>query len=219
VQEFTVNDRFVYRLHVPGRHNVSNAMAAIGVARRFGMTDEQIAERLASFRLPPMRLGYERAGSITLINDAYNANPASVEAAVDVLEQAPAIGRRVFILGDMRELGESSRSLHEQVAQRIGAGPVDMVIAVGEHARLIRDVVRSVSGQRIETHAYGTTELARRRVASLIAPCDTILVKGSRLLALERLVEAIRKRATEMDSRPEAPGGTSCKKPRSSRCG
>jgi len=213
VQEFTVNDRFVYRLHVPGRHNVFNAMAAIGVARRFGMSDAEVAERLASFRLPPMRLGYERAGPVTIINDAYNANPASVTAAVDVLEQAPAAGRRVLVLGDMRELGEASGSLHEEVARRIGAGRIDMVIAVGGHARLVRDVVRRTSGRRIETHAYGSTALARRRVASLVVPGDTILVKGSRLLALERLVEVIRKRAAGMDSRPKTESGKSRRRP------
>jgi len=197
-QEFTVNDRFVYRLNLPGRHNVFNAMAAIGVARRFGMTDEQIAARLADFRLPPMRLDYERAGPITLINDAYNANPASVTAAVEVLEQTPSAGRRVVVLGDMRELGEASRRLHEEVARRLGAGRLDLVIAVGEHARLVRDVVRRASARRIEAHAYASTDLARRRVGALLAPGDTVLVKGSRLLALERVVDVIRKRAAEL---------------------
>jgi UDP-N-acetylmuramoyl-tripeptide--D-alanyl-D-alanine ligase len=194
-QEFTVNDRFLYRLNVPGRHNVFNAMAAIGVARRFGMRDEQIADRLAGFRLPPMRLGYERAGPVTLINDSYNANPASVTAAVEVLEQTPSAGRRIVVLGDMRELGESAGRLHEEVAERLGHGELDMVIAVGEHARLVRDVVRRTSGRRIEVHAYASTDLARRRVAGLLAPGDTILVKGSRLLALERVVDVIRRQA------------------------
>ena len=196
-QQFTVNDRFFYRLNVPGRHNALNAMAAIGVARRFGMNDDQIAERLASFELPPMRLNCQRVGSVTLINDAYNANPTSVKAAVNVLEQTQTEGRRVLIVGDMRELGESAGQWHEHVAERIGSSCIDLVIAVGEHAKLIRQVVKRTSGHRISVHAYGSTALAKRRIASLMQPGDTVLVKGSRLLALERLVEVIVRWATK----------------------
>ncbi len=189
-QEFTVNGRFVYRLNVPGRHNVLNALAAIGVARRFGMNDEEIAARLATFELPPMRLDSRRVGSLTLINDAYNANPASMAAGVDVLTSTPTEGRRVLVMGDMRELGPAATDLHRETADRIGRSCLDVVIAVGEHAKLVRDAVREASGGRIETHAYATTGLARRRLASLLRAGDTVLVKGSRAMALEKLVAA-----------------------------
>ena len=203
VQEFTVNGRFVYRLNVPGRHNVLNAMAAIGVARWFGMTDAQIADRLASFELPPMRLDCRRIGSLTLIDDAYNANPASMAAAVDVLVSMPAGGRRVLVVGDMRELGAAAADLHRELAERIGRSGVDVVIAVGEHARMIRQTVKETSRDRIETHAYATTDLVRRRLVSLLRPGDTVLVKGSRAMALERLVEMIRQWAVS-PGRPQA---------------
>jgi UDP-N-acetylmuramoyl-tripeptide--D-alanyl-D-alanine ligase len=85
---FTINDRFEYRLNVPGRHNVFNALAAIGVARWFGMDHEDIARQLATFELPAMRLQVERVGRWTIINDAYNCNPASLAAAVDALMDA-----------------------------------------------------------------------------------------------------------------------------------
>ncbi|HSW45026.1 MAG TPA: UDP-N-acetylmuramoyl-tripeptide--D-alanyl-D-alanine ligase [Phycisphaerae bacterium] len=192
-QEFKVNDRFVYRLNVPGRHNVFNALAAIGVARRFGMTDDQIARRLATFELPPMRLDSQRVGSLTLINDAYNANPASMAAAVDVLVSMPASGRRVLVVGDMHELGPAAADLHREVASRIGQSAVDVVIAVGEYSRLVRQAIKESSRDRVEVHAYATTDLARRRLGSLLRPGDTMLVKGSRAMALEKLVEAARK--------------------------
>lgn len=190
--EFTVNDRFNYRLNVLGRHNAFNALAAIGVARRFGMDHEEIAERLLSFKLPKMRLSAERTGSLTIINDAYNANPASLVAAVDVLMDTPARGRRVLIVGDMRELGRDSEQLHIESAEYIAQSGVDLVIAVGENARLIAKTIKSVSEDLTETHAYASTKLAKRRLISHLQADDTVLVKGSRALALEVLVETMR---------------------------
>jgi UDP-N-acetylmuramoyl-tripeptide--D-alanyl-D-alanine ligase len=192
VVEFTVNDRFVYRLSVPGRHNVINALAAIAVARRFGMDHDQIAERLASFTLPPMRLERAQVGRLTLINDAYNANPASMVAAIGVLSETPAAKRRVLIVGDMRELGESSERLHRELAEKIGRADVQVAIAVGERSRLVAQTIKHASGGAIETHAFGTTDLARKRIVSYLRPDDTVLIKGSRALGLERLAESIR---------------------------
>ena len=190
--EFTVNDRFGYRLAVPGRHNVFNALAAIAVARRFSLDHEEIAGRLASFALPPMRLGFERVGGLTLINDAYNANPASLAAAVEVLIDAPAQGRRVLIVGDMRELGPASDRLHREAAERIGRSGIGVVIAIGDNAKLIAETIGAVSAGSIETHAYGSAALARRHLPAYLRASDTILIKGSRALALEKLVTLVR---------------------------
>lgn len=191
--EFTVNDRFVYRLHVPGRHNVLNALAAIAVARRFGMDHDQIAARLATFVLPPMRLECVRAGRLTMINDAYNANPASMTAALDVLAETPTRGRRVMIVGDMRELGEASERLHRELAENIGRSPVQVLIAVGENARLVTETAKKLSGGRIEAYASASTDLACKRVTSILRPDDTVLIKGSRAMGLEKVVETLRK--------------------------
>ncbi|MHC4441323.1 MAG: UDP-N-acetylmuramoyl-tripeptide--D-alanyl-D-alanine ligase [Planctomycetota bacterium] len=198
---FRVNDRFEYRLTIPGPHNVFNALAAISVARRFGMDHDEIIERLASFKLPPMRLEYERIGDMTLINDAYNANPASLRAAVDVLVESPAAARRVLIVGDMLELGDESQWLHEEAAEYIARSRVGMVVAVGNNARLITKIVQRISGGSVETHAYASTTLARRRVVSHLLGSDTILIKGSRALALELLADTIRVGAKSIGSK------------------
>ncbi|HOA74159.1 MAG TPA: UDP-N-acetylmuramoyl-tripeptide--D-alanyl-D-alanine ligase [Phycisphaerae bacterium] len=202
--EFTINDRFQYCLAVPGRHNVSNALAAIAVARRFGMDHEEIAARLATFTLPPMRLETLRVGRLTLINDAYNANPASLAAAVDVLQDMKAPRRRVLIVGDMRELGSESERLHREAAEKIAHAGVQMVVAVGERAKLVAQTVKQASGGAIETHAFGTTETARKRLTSYLRPDDTILIKGSRALGLEKLAEQIRGWAETRGSRGSA---------------
>ena len=87
--EFEINDRFKYEWAVPGRHNILNALCAIGVARRMGLDHAEIAQRLASFELPRMRLECEQIGDIRVINDAYNANPSSMSAAISVLSELP----------------------------------------------------------------------------------------------------------------------------------
>ncbi len=190
--EMSVNERFRYRLNVCGRHNAWNALAAIGVARRLGLEHEEIAARLDTFRLPDMRLQCERIGRLTLINDAYNANPASLAAALEVLSEVPAPGRRVLIVGEMRELGPASAALLREAAECIAAGGVDVVVAVGEHAKTTGRIVQERSGGAIETHVYATTPLAKRRLTMHLRADDTILVKGSRALKLEALAEAIR---------------------------
>lgn len=199
--EFTLNERFPYRLGVHGRHNACNAVAAIGVARRFGMDHDEIAERLATFTLPAMRLEAERIGRLTLINDAYNANPASLAAGIGVLKDMPASGRRVLVIGDMRELGEASEALHRQAAEGIAAANFNVVIAVGEFSRLVSQTIAAAAGDRIETHAYATTALARKRIVSLLKPNDTVMLKGSRAIGLEGLIEPIRTWAAEASAK------------------
>jgi len=171
---------------------VFNALAAIAVARRFGVDHQEIAERLATFSLPPMRLECRRIGDLVLINDAYNASPSSMAAAVEVLCDMPAAGRRVLVMGDMRELGGESERLHREAAERIAASPVDLVIAVGERAKLVTQTIKKASGGRIEVHASATTDAARRRLLAFLRRDDTIMVKGSRALGLEKLADAIR---------------------------
>ena len=193
---FVLNDRFHYRLKLAGRHNALNALAAIGVGRRLGMHDDEIADRLASFIPPPMRLQIDKMGPLTIINDAYNANPESLVAALDVLNDLPAPGRRVVILGDMRELGTAAEELHRLAAQEVAKRQIDVVIAVGEHAKLIVSTIRDHSNGGIDTHTYASTVLAKRRLTSHLRSDDTVLVKGSRALALEQLIEIMRRWVT-----------------------
>jgi UDP-N-acetylmuramoyl-tripeptide--D-alanyl-D-alanine ligase len=162
-----------------------------------------------------MRLEYQRVGDLTLVNDAYNANPASLAAAVDVLVSLPTDGRKVLIVGDMRELGEASEELHRQAAEKIARSGVNMVIAIGQQARLVSRTVETVSSGAVETHAYASVDSARRRLVSYLDRHDTILMKGSRLLALEKLVPAIRDWAAPTAKRAPA-RASGRKKPRSS---
>lgn len=189
---FKVNDRFEYRLPVPGRHNAVNALAAIAVARRMGLDHDEIAERLATFSLPAMRLQVERFGDMTVINDAYNANPASLAAAVDVLVETPASGRRVLIVGEMRELGPASDELHIKAAERIAGSGVDFVVTVGPSAETMTKTIEQESGDAIASVSFETTADAKKTLASYLRADDTVLLKGSRAVGLEQLIDVLK---------------------------
>ena len=172
-----------------GRHNALNALAAIAAAQRFGFEQQVAAEALADFTPSEMRLEMIDAGEVRLVNDAYNANPASVLAAVDVLSDLPG-KRRVMILGDMLELGKHAEELHEQVGRQIASRRVDLLIAVGAMGRY---TAQGAAEAGMDAKHFGSVKVAQRSVAKLLRPGDTVLLKGSRATAMERLVDPIRK--------------------------
>lgn len=199
--EFVVNGKLTYRLTVPGAHNAVNALAAIAVGRRFGLTDTAIAERLATFSLPAMRLEQHRVpwrngrrhGEICVINDAYNANPASVMAALDVLrsQTVGSPGRRVAVLGEMRELGAQAAELHDRIAREVVSAGIDVLVAVGAHAERMAAVIQREAAGRVETHALADADVAAKRIGGLCRPGDVVLIKGSRALGLEKVAGAL----------------------------
>lgn len=191
---FRVNDGAAVTLPMPGRHNVINALATIAVAEEFTIGVEEAAERLADFRLPSMRLEVHRWGEVTLINDAYNANPASMAAALDVLVQWPDARRRVFVAGDMRELGEVSQAKHEELGRRVAAANIDVLMAVGEFAETVAKSARKANG-RIEIEIADDTASAAGRLGGLIRAGDVVMLKGSRAVGLEVLAGAIQAEA------------------------
>src|SRR5438093_8235347 len=110
-----------------GVHNLRNAMLALAVARELGIPIDAAAAGIAGITPPPMRVAWEQLGRATLINDAYNANPPSMRAAIDLLVHAGAGRQRVAILGTMRELGVSAGRLHDELARAALASPVELV--------------------------------------------------------------------------------------------
>jgi UDP-N-acetylmuramyl pentapeptide synthase len=126
----------------------------------------------------------ELADGITVIDDCYNANPMSMRAAIDELSRA-STGRRVAVLGDMLELGEEGPALHREIGAHAGASGVDVLIAVGGLAAEL--------GERYdgELHVAPDAAAAATVAAELVAPGDTVLVKGSRGVGLERVVERL----------------------------
>ena len=191
-QRFKVNGRFEYRLPVLGTHNVINALAAIAIGSRLRLTHEEMAAGLWQVRTPPMRLERSSIAGVTIINDAYNANPSSMRAAFEVMNNLPDLGRRVLILGDMRELGDQSLPAHQTVGREAGRSAAQAIIAVGAYARVIADGATVTAGTSKRIYSFPTVEAAAERIGSLIEEGDIVLLKASRAMRLERLVEPLR---------------------------
>jgi UDP-N-acetylmuramoyl-tripeptide--D-alanyl-D-alanine ligase len=177
-----------------GAHNALSATVAIAVGRRFGLDDETIRTRLASAVGPSMRLQRRQIAGITLINDAYNANPDSMLAAIETLAscRVDGGGRRVAVLGDMLELGEAGPDAHREIADALARhDTIDRVVFVGELSRLAADRLAKAWGSDRAVHLPDLDADRAGMVASMLEPGDMVLLKGSRLMALERVADAL----------------------------
>ncbi len=185
---FELNGRLWADLVVPGRHNALNALAAIAVAHRFGANDAHAAAALGDYVGREMRLEPIKAGAVTIINDAYNANPASLQAGADALASFPG-KRRVVVAGDMLELGPDSEALHLSTGEALAKSGVDLVIGIGSLGKYIAQGASS-SGN-IETEEIKSVKHACKNLPGMLKQGDVVLLKGSRLTAMERLVGPI----------------------------
>ena len=167
-----------------GAHNLRNAMLALAAARECGIPVADAARGLAGAVLPRMRLSWEPLGKATLINDAYNASPASMRAAIDVLGGLGAGRQRVAVLGGMRELGAHAARLHDEVARYALAAPVEVVAGIGDLGAALRAAGKGDA--RVVT-AEDVDDLWPA-LAPRLAPDAVILLKASRGVQLERLV-------------------------------
>ncbi len=180
------------RLRVPGLHTVRNACAAAAVAGRHGVGIAEAAERLAAFEAPPQRgVTIRGAGGATILDDSYNASPASLAAALEVLAQSGA-PRRVAVLGDMLELGDHAGPAHAE-AGRQAARAATALIAVGEHALLMVEAAVAAGMPGDRARVAGDVEEAARLARAECDACTVVLVKASHGAALERVVESLRR--------------------------
>jgi len=191
---FKLNDRREFFVPMLGRHNACNALAAIAVARRMGLQEEVIAESLAVADGPEMRLQRDDLQSITLINDAYNANPNSMTAAMETLRDLHASGRKIAILGDMRELGPMGPQFHREVGSAAAGCELDLLICVGRDGALIADGAIRAGMSKTKVKTFADAELAIEKIPAGIRTGDLVLLKASRGVRLERVAEAIRNR-------------------------
>jgi len=181
---------------VRGVHNLRNTMLALAVARECGVSIEDAARGIAAMPLPPMRVNFEQLGRATLVNDAYNANPGSARAALELLELAGRGRQRVAVLGTMRELGAASARMHDEVARAALASSIEVVAGMGEFAEALDRVSAdggSTSSDEVRARVVTATDVDAlwTQLAPRLAPDAVILLKGSRGVRLERLVEPI----------------------------
>jgi UDP-N-acetylmuramoyl-tripeptide--D-alanyl-D-alanine ligase len=174
---------------LPGRHIVTNALAAAAIGLADGMSLPDVAAALERAEVPLRIQVHRTKNGATILDDTYNASPASVTAALDLLAEIP--GRRVAVLGDMAELGAASREGHLTVGRR-AAETADVIHAVGEQAALIAQAAR-VAGHR-NVHHWPEKAAAGEAIAADLRPDDVVLLKASRAIALETLLETLKER-------------------------
>ncbi len=188
--------RLVINLPLPGEANVHNALAAVAAGVAMNIPLDQIAEGLENAAGVPGRLEYARlANGWIIIADFYNANPASMEAALSTLAVYAGRRRKVAVLGDMLELGERSAELHRRLGASAVEAGVDLLLAAGEFAQEIArgacDAGMPAAGIRTFPHTEDLCEWLRDRAVTLLPDDGAMLVKGSRGMRLERAVDII----------------------------
>ncbi len=176
-------------IKAPGLHNVYNALAAIAAASLLEIEVADAAEALGSFE--PVRVKISSASSITIVDDSYNANPDSVRAAADILSSTAAL-RRIFILGEMLELGSESEQLHREVGSMLAASGTDILIGIAGRTRSTIEEAVSSGMDPGSALFFETKADAKGYIGDIVREGDVILVKGSRLAGLEEICEFLK---------------------------
>lgn len=173
---------------VPGKHNVLNSLLAVAVARHLGVSYEEIAEGIKNLEATSMRLDVIKHEGYTIINDAYNASPDSMIAALDVLKTYE--GRKIAVLGTMKELGEESPKAHEEVAKYAKDSKVDMLITLGEFNS---DFEAGFGSENFK--AFDSIEDIVHYLKQNLKDGDVLLVKASRSMKFENIINELQKKS------------------------
>ncbi len=188
--EFSITEgahRCRAQLSVPGLHMVQNALLAAAAGRAFGVSLEECAVGLATAPLTKARLQIKEINGVQFLDDSYNANPDSMKAALRTLVELDTDGKRIAVLGEMRELGQETQRGHEEVGQEAAALGVDQLIGIGEMGGFISSAAKK-AGLEKSDHVGSTSEAAAL-LAEITEPGDLVLIKGSRLARTEEVIE------------------------------
>src|SRR5213595_448163 len=188
--EFTIVEgahRCRAQLPVAGSHMVQNALLAVAAGRAFGLSLEECAAGLAAAPLTKARLQIKEIGGVQFIDDSYNANPDSMKAALRTLVELDAEGKRIAVLGEMRELGAESERGHREVGETAAALGVDQLITIGDAAELIAQGARAAGLEKVS--AVRSTREAAKLLGEIAEPGDLVLIKGSRAARTEEVIE------------------------------
>lgn len=178
-----------FTLNVPGDHNLYDALAAIAVGETFRIPKGEMAKALAEFRSTTMRMEVKIANGFKIVSDCYNANPSSTKMALQTLGNMKLNGRRIAVLGDMLELGKESSNLHKQIGIMVPDMNFDMLLAVGKEAKNYVEGAKS-RGMKNVKH-FDVVEDVVNFLSETVAEGDVLLVKGSRGMHMEKVVDAL----------------------------
>ena len=183
----TPDSTFSSHIFVPGSHMVYNALAGIAVGRLLGMNDEEIAAGIAALRPVAGRNNLIKTDSLAIIDDCYNANPASMKASLDVLSKAN--GRKVAILGDMFELGEEEKEMHREMGAYAAQLKIDQLVCIGELSKNMAEGAKDSESTTVSW--FATKKDFFDKIDTIIKKGDTILVKASHGMEFPEIVNVL----------------------------
>ena len=184
---FALNDTYLVKLRMLGRHNVYNALAAIAAASLYGIEPGDAAKALQGFVLPKLRMEYQKCDGIEFIFDCYNSNPASLRSAIETLRDMGRGGRKVLIAGDMLELGASGQELHREIGRFAARAKIDLFASVGPLSRYILEGAQEegIGGESLLR--FENSVEAAKALKDILREGDLVLVKGSRGMKMEEI--------------------------------
>lgn len=186
--KYNLKNEGVIEVPVGGEAFVYNSLAAISVGKALGISMDKIKQGILKFELTKMRLDVQKSSKgYTIINDCYNANYDSMKSALQYLNRTPG-NRKIAVLGDMLELGDFSKKLHEGVGNAVVENKVDILITVGKEAKNIAKIAME---NNVETHEYTDNNSAISKLKEILEPEDAVLVKASNSMNFKEIVSAI----------------------------
>ena len=180
---------FTAMIHIPGEHNVHNALAATAVGLQLGLSLEQIRAGIEAAQTIAGRTNFLHVKGMTVIDDCYNANPVSMKASIDTLSHGS--GRTIAVLGDMGELGENEAALHAEVGNFLGQKKIPVLFCAGA---LSANISRAAAEENpdCEIHYFADREKMTKELLSYVKEGDTVLVKASHFMEFPKVVEALK---------------------------
>jgi UDP-N-acetylmuramoyl-tripeptide--D-alanyl-D-alanine ligase len=201
--EFTILEgahRCRAQLPVPGLHMVQNALLAVAAGRAFGLSIEECAAGLALAPLAKARLQIKQISGVDFLDDSYNANPDSMKAALRTLVELDTEGKRIAVLGEMRELGAESEPGHREVGETAATLKIDQLITIGDVAQRIAQGARAAGLNNVSS--VSSTREAADLLGEIAAPGDLVLIKGSRAAKTEEVIEQFGSRNSRFVTSP-----------------
>ncbi|NIA30763.1 MAG: UDP-N-acetylmuramoyl-tripeptide--D-alanyl-D-alanine ligase [Actinobacteria bacterium] len=186
-----VLDNTKIKLAIPGRHNVSNALAAAAIGRHFSLTTEDIKNGIESVQSVDKRMQVQRLGDVFILNDSYNGNPGSCRAALETAADIKVEngGRRIAVFGDMLELGAYSQEEHVKLADEIRKADFKAIFLFGDETKFTATRAKELAFQKV-AH-YKEMDLLIHDLKEYVKPHDFLLIKGSRSMRMERVIDGL----------------------------
>ena len=189
---FSVSNTKNFKLGLFGKHNIYNALIAILLGRQFNIGFSRIRQRIALYKqVAPMRLELGKVKGVAILNDSYNSNPQAMKCAVEALESFRGSGKKIVISGDMLELGKRARIMHEAAGEMVARRNVDALITLGKLSKFMNKKAKCFGMENLY-HAESHKDAARF-LKKIVSPGDVVLVKGSRGMGMEKVIERFKK--------------------------